>query len=191
MGNRSSTSEKYGMPTSRYSRYEGAGIGSYTHCGQGGDRRPDKSVYIGRKRLTEQFPRKFRVPEITVPTLDQVLLKTCGNEGQHRDLSEEEKATLEFLKAAITFVPSALDAGANMRNASFLFSQPGREFAITAGKGDWEFYFSQDDKGDIFGHCVRKPRLRYIWDRFKSTVRSVRPYLLPILGPPFLALVAA
>ncbi|XP_068727004.1 uncharacterized protein [Montipora capricornis] len=187
MGNRSSTSEKYGMATSRYSRYEGAGIGSYTHCGQGGDRRPDKSVYIGRKRLTEQFQRKFRVPEITVPELGQVHLKTRGNEGQHRYLSEAEEVTLKFLNAAITFVPFALDAGADMRNASFLFSQPGREFAITAGKGDWEFYFSQNDEGDISGHCVRKPRLRYIWDR----VRSVVSYLLPILGPPLLASVVA
>ena len=129
--------------------------------------------------------------EITVPRLGQVLVWTCGNEGQHRYLSEAGKATLKFLRAAITFVPFAMDAGADMRNASFLFSQPGREFSIVAGKGDWEFCFSQDYNGDIFGHCVRKPRLRYIWDGVKSAVRRVGSYLLPIVGPPLLALIAA
>ena len=129
--------------------------------------------------------------EITVPRLGQVLVRTCGNEGQHPYLSEAGKATLKFLRASITFVPFALDAGADMRNASFLFAQPGREFAIVAGKGDWEFCFSQNSDGDIFGHCVRKPRLRYIWDGVKSTVRRVGSFLLPIVGPPLLALIAA
>lgn len=66
MGNRKSTPAKgksynydygyprgSGKPTSAYSRYSGAGMGSFTHCSQGGDRGHDKSVYIGRIRLTE------------------------------------------------------------------------------------------------------------------------------------------
>ena len=118
-------------------------------------------------------------------------MRECGNEGRHPYLSEEGKATLKFLRASITFVPFALDARADMRNASFLFSQPGREFAIVAGNGDWEFCFSQNYNGDIFGHCVRKPWLRYAWDSVRSNVRSVFSYLLPIMGPPLLALLAA
>ena len=111
--------------------------------------------------------------EITVSALGKVLIAECGNEGQHPYLSDEGKATLQFLRAAISFVPLTLDAGADMENASFLFAQPGKEFAVVAGNGFWEFSFSPDDFGDISGYCVRRPWLRYIWDGVKSTVRRV------------------
>ena len=126
--------------------------------------------------------------KITVPALGKVLIAECGNEGHHPYLSAEEKATLQFLRAAISFVPLALEAGADMENASFLFAQPGKEFAVVAGKGDWEFFFYTDSRGDISGHCVRRPWLRYIWDGVKSTVRRIGSFLLPIFGPPLLAL---
>lgn len=128
------------------------------------------------------------MPEITLPRLGQILVETCGNEGRHRFLSEDEKATLNFLREAISFVPSALQDGADMRNTSFLFAQPGREFAIISGNGDWEFVFSQEANGEICGHCVRMPRLHYIWDRFKKSIYTVGRIFLPIAGPTFLAL---
>ena len=77
-----------------------------------------------------------------------------------------------------------MHAGADLNNASFIFAQPGREFVLKAGHGDWEFYFSQSNDGNIYGRCVRKPMLRYIWDEAKKVVR----YLLPIFGPALLAL---
>ena len=129
---------------------------------------------------------------ITVPALGKVLIAECGNEGRHPYLSEEGKLTLKFLRAAISFVPLAMDAGADMQNTSFLFAQPGTEFAIVAGNGDWEFFFSPNSgNSDITGVCVQKPFLRYIWDGVKSAVRRVGSYLLPIVGPPLLALIAA
>lgn len=129
--------------------------------------------------------------KITVSALGKVLIAECGNEGQHPYLCEEGKATLQFLRAAISFVPLALDAGADMQNACFLFAQPGKEFAVVAGNGDWEFFFSPDDRGDIFGYCIRRPWLRYIWDDVKSAVRRIGSFLSPIFGPSLLALAAA
>lgn len=126
--------------------------------------------------------------EITVTALGKVLISECGNEGKHPYLSDEGKVTLQFLRAAISFVPLALDTGADMRNASFLLAQPGRELAIVAGKGDWEFYFSHNQYGDIFGYCVRQPWIQYAWDAIKSTVRRVGSFLFPIFGPALLAL---
>lgn len=126
--------------------------------------------------------------KITVTALGKVLIAECGNEGKHPYLSYEEKVTLQFLRAAISFVPLALDTGADMRNASFLFAQPGREFAIVAGNGDWEFYFSHSQYGDIFGYCVRKPWMQYAWDSIKSTFRRVGSFLFPIFGPALIAL---
>ena len=54
--------------------------------------------------------------------------------------------------------------GANMQNASFIYAQPGNEFVITAGNGDWEFYFSQSEEDKISCYCTRKPMYRYLWD---------------------------
>lgn len=126
--------------------------------------------------------------KITVTALGKVLIAECGNEGKHPYLSYEEKVTLQFLRAAISFVPLALDTVADIRNASFLFAQPGREFAIVAGNGDWEFYFSHSQYGDIFGYCVRKPWMQYAWDSIKSTFRRVGSFLFPIFGPALIAL---
>jgi len=126
--------------------------------------------------------------EITVRALGKVLTAECGNEGRHLYLNDEEKVTLQFLREAISFVPFALATGADMRNASFLLAQPGREFAIVAGKGDWEFYFCYDQYGAIFGYCVRKPWIRYAWDSIKSIVCRAGSYLFPMLGPSLLAL---
>ena len=91
------------------------------------------------------------------------------------------------MRAAIYSIPFAMRAGADLRNASFIFAQPRREFVIKAGQGDWEFYFSQSDDENIHACCVRKPRLRYIWGEAKNVFR----YLLPIVVPALITLVAA
>ena len=133
----------------------------------------------------------IRVWKITPQTLGKELVRICGNEGRHRYLDGAGQTTLKFMRAGISFIPMALAAGADLSNASFIFAHPKREFVITAGTGDWEFYFYHGYDGDIYGHCVRKPMLRYIWDSVKSTVRRVGSYLFPILAPPLLALMAA
>lgn len=92
------------------------------------------------------------------------------------------------MRAAISFIPEVLDVGGDLSNASFIFTQPGREFAIVVGNGGWEFYFSQGYDEEIYGRCVRKPTLRYIWDEVTSTVRRIGSFLFPIMGPQLLAL---
>ena len=113
-------------------------------------------------------------------------MQLCGNEGWHLYLDEQGRTTLLFMKAAISFIPLALDAGADLRNPSSTFAQPGREFVIKSGNGDWDFYFSQEKDGSIYGRCVRKPALCYFWG-----VKKVVRYLLPIVGPPVMAALMA
>lgn len=74
------------------------------------------------------------VPEITAPQLGRILLRKCGNEGRHPYLNETEKVTLKFLRAALDFIPLALEVGGDLANASFFFAHPGNDFAIKAGK---------------------------------------------------------
>lgn len=59
-----------------------------------------------------------------------------------------------------------MDAGADLTNAAFIFAQPGSEFVIKAGGGDWEFYFTEESDGEIRGHCVRIGSFcRWAWDK--------------------------
>jgi len=131
------------------------------------------------------------VKEITGVTLGRELVRRCGNEGRHGYLDAAGYTTLQFLRAAITFVPDALDDGADMCNAAFILLQPGREFLIQSGSGDWEFYFAEDQYGEIYGRNVRKPFLRYVWDGAKSLVRRIGSAiggLFSIAGSSLLAL---
>lgn len=80
-----------------------------------------------------------------------------------------------------------------MCNAAFILSQPGREFLIQSGSGDWEYYFAEDQYGEIYGRNVRKPFLRYMWDGAKSVVRRIGSAiggLFSIAGSSLLALTA-
>ena len=81
-----------------------------------------------------------------------------------------DRTTLIFLRAANSFIPDATDDGANMRNCAFILRQPGREFVVISGDGDWEYDFCEDADGEIYGRCVRKPFLRYAWDGTKSLI---------------------
>ena len=89
-------------------------------------------------------------------------------------LDGHDQTTLEFLKAALYFLPTALEDGADLGNAVFLFAQAGSEFVIKAGNGDWEYYFSEEYPNQITGTCVRKPWLRFFWDK---VLFIVRPWL--------------
>lgn len=154
------------------------------------------SGFLGRGRMVQDYRRKIRiyVNKITPAALGQELLKQCGNEGRHAYLDATRYTTLRFLRAAISFIPDACDEGADMRNAAFIFAQPGREFVIKAGHGDWEFYFLEDQFGSICGRCVRKPFRHYVWDKTKSVVRcfgSMAGKFLSIAGPGLLALTMA
>lgn len=132
---------------------------------------------LGRGRMVEDYPRNVRihVKKITSTVLGRERIKRCGNEGQHRYLDDTGYTTLRFLQAAISFIPVALDDGADMSNAAFIFAQPGRQFVIEAGQRDWEYYFSEDQSRNISGRCVRKPLARYLWDNFKSVVCRIVP----------------
>ena len=85
-------------------------------------------------------------------------------------MNDEDWTTLRFLRAANSFIPDARDDGADMQNCAFILRQPGREFVIISGNGDWEYDFCEDADGEIYGRCVRKPFLRYVWDGAKSAV---------------------
>ena len=49
-----------------------------------------------------------------------------------------DETTIKFLKAAIHFLPMALDDGADLTNAVFLFAQAGKEFVVKAGRGEFQ-----------------------------------------------------
>ena len=114
--------------------------------------------------------RTIHVRKITRTVLGKEVTKQCGNEGRHKYLNTTGKTTLRFLQAAISHVTNAIEAGADLTNAAFIFAQPGREFVIKAGDGDWEFYFSEDANDEIQGCCVRKPYLSTFWDGCKESI---------------------
>ena len=97
-----------------------------------------------------------RVDKISSTVLGKEIVKRCGIEGQHGNLNEDDQTTLKFLRAAISFISNANDMCADLTNAAFIISQPGKEFIIQAGNGDWEFFFSEDAKDVVHGCCVRE-----------------------------------
>ena len=115
----------------------------------------------------------IEVHNINARVLGRELISRCGNEGQWPYNDAVKVTTQKFLQASITHIPLAEKAGANMSNAAFILSQPGNEFVIRSGNGNWEFFFSQNYNGDIYGQCVRKPWHRYFYDKISSAVRYV------------------
>ncbi|CAH3145341.1 unnamed protein product [Porites evermanni] len=132
------------------------------------------SGFLGRERQVQGryyfYLSRVRILEINGRAIGREITRRCGNEGQHRYLNNVDWTTLRFLRAANSLLPDARDDGANMRNCAFILRQPGREFVIISGNGDWEYDFSEDADGEIYGRCVRKPFLRYAWDGAKSAV---------------------
>ena len=135
------------------------------------------------------------MPQVTPPVLGQEVIKRCGEEGSEKrqQLNNAGKTTLRFLTAAIDFIPMAMDDGADMKNVAFIFAQPGKQYLIKAGKGDWEFYFAQDaNTGNVYGRCVHITMAHYIWDMITSVFRrvgaAISQKMLSILGSPLNAI---
>ena len=105
----------------------------------------------------QHFPENvtIKVPSINPVSLGKELLSRCGNEEQWPYNDAVTTTTRKFLQASISYIPLALETGADLSNAAFILSQPGNEFVIRSGNADWEFFFSQDYKGDISGKCLR------------------------------------
>ena len=83
-------------------------------------------------------------------------------------LSEFEQMEVKFLKTAIHFIPHASEEGADLGNAAFTFALPDTHFVLISGAGDWEYFFSQDDKNEIIDRrCNWKPLHYYLWDEVK------------------------
>lgn len=130
--------------------------------------------------MTSDYPRDmiFYIKKISSTFLGREITKRCGNEGQHNDLEKNDKTTLKFLQAGISYISEATDMGADLSNAAFIFAQPGREFVFQAGNGDWEFFFSEDLNNTVHGHCVRrgpKQASRGFWNSFSSPNRTSGP----------------
>ncbi|XP_067048238.1 uncharacterized protein [Acropora muricata] len=123
--------------------------------------------FMGRGRHAENYTN-ILVREINGRTIGREIIKRCGHEGHHP--YREDKATLRFLRAANSFIPDAEDDGADMKNAVFILRQPGREIVLKSGDGDWEYDFCEDSDGEIYGRCIRKPLLRYVYDKAKGAV---------------------
>lgn len=118
----------------------------------------------------------FYVKKISSIILGKEIIKWCGSEGKHKDLNEDDQTTLRFLQTAISFVSDAVNMGADLTNAAFIISQPGRQFVIQAGNGDWEFFFSEDANNVVHGRCVHKgPKQvrRHIWNSCVSFVSNL------------------
>lgn len=133
---------------------------------------------IGNKSMASDFAGKFRinVKKITAPVLGDEIMKVKNK----LYLNDHDQTTIKFLKAAINFLPMALEDGADLTNAVFLFAMPGSEFVVNAGKGKWEFYFSEKNPNKITGKCVHKPWLTYVWDKVSSAVLRFGGTLLSI-----------
>lgn len=141
------------------------------------------------RRMAPDYRRntKIVVPKITSPALGAEVMKI-----QRKAYPDEhDRTTIKFLKAAINFLPTANADGADFTNALFIFAQPGREFTVQAGKGDWEYYFSEEGYNNITGICVRRPWLRFIWNGITSTISRLGGALLSIAGRALPALTAA
>ena len=107
--------------------------------------------------------RQYKKAKITPATLGQVLISRCGNEGKWPSNTAEEKRDREFLQKGISFVPQAVKEGADLENTAFIFSIPGRDFAVTSGNHDWEFTFSEEN-GSIGVKCTRETTTHWLWN---------------------------
>ena len=120
-----------------------------------------------------QYYTNILVTEINGRTIGKEIIRRCGHEGQHPYLEVEDEATLRFLRAANSFIHDAEEDGADMKNAAFILRQPGREFVLQSGDGDWEYDFCEDSDGEIYGRCIRQPFLRYVYNKAASAVERI------------------
>ena len=143
----------------------------------------------------QHYSDEIRVREISKVTIGQVEVRRCGNEGspsrrlRQREITHEEyyaiETTRRILRAARSFIPDAQEDGADMKNAAFILSIPGRDFIIKAGDGDWEYVFEEGQDGEIYGRCVRETLTRYIYNRATNTIGRFCSFVarhLPLIG---------
>ncbi|KAL9964563.1 hypothetical protein ACROYT_G028219 [Oculina patagonica] len=128
---------------------------------------------FGRQRVAKGYDQTFYVTYINGCTLGRLIINKCGNAGNWSSLNYEKAMTLRFLQAAITFVPDASNDGADLSNASFILNVPRSAFVVKAGDGDWEFYFTEDNYGNITGKCTRQPFRHYLWNGVKKAFTCV------------------
>ncbi|XP_015780088.1 PREDICTED: uncharacterized protein LOC107357963 [Acropora digitifera] len=146
-------------------------------------RKETTSKGLGRGRHTKYYTN-ILVTEINGRTIGREIVKRCGHEGHHPNLGRVDKATLRFLRAANSFIHDAEDDGADMKNTAFILRQPGREIVLKSGNGDWEYDFCEDSDGEIYGRCIRKPLLRFVYDKAKGAVVRILKFAcsaVPIL----------
>ena len=144
----------------------------------------------------QHYSDVIRVKEISKVALGREEVKRCGNEGSawsslaQGEITYEEfiaiETTRRILRAARSFIPDAQDDGADMKNAAFILSIPGRDFVIKAGDGDWEYVFEEDEYGEIYGRCVRQHWFRYGYNKVTNAFGRIVSFVfkhLPIIGP--------
>lgn len=137
----------------------------------------------------------IRVNEITQPAIGRVELRRCGNEGRAwRQYMDNEitteayqaiETTRRILRAAMSFIPDAEEDGAVMTNTAFILSIPGRDFAIKAGNGDWEYIFEKGEDGEIYGRNVRETFFRYVYRTATNMIQRFSSFVanfLPLVG---------
>ena len=121
-----------------------------------------------------------------------VIIKRCGNEGLWPSNTPQQRHDRQFLQKGISFYPEAINEGADLANAAFVFCIPGRDFAVISGDHRWEFIFFEE-RGEIEVRCCRLPKTRWLWNitmkcwsRVVDYVRDIafqgvtgRPYLSP------------
>lgn len=136
---------------------------------------------LGNRRMAPDFQSTYRI------NLKKITPYALGNEVDKikngRALHNQDKTSVQALKAAIDFMPKALEDGADLENAVFLFALAGREFVVQAGSGDWEYYFTGEYPGQITGRCVRKPWLNFIWEKVLSFVTGYSRTLMLTIDP--------
>ena len=121
-------------------------------------------------KITRQCTRKpLEFPEESIVEVTKITPHILGEKiyslrkgKAFSSLSEFDQTQVKFLKKAIHIIPKALDHGANLKNAHFIFALPGPQFALKSGEGDWVYYFSQDDNNEITWECTRKPWTYYL-----------------------------
>ena len=131
-------------------------------------------LYIFNDPL-QHYSDEVVLKEISKIAIGREEVKRCGNEGvawrcyEDNEITYEEYKAIEttkrILRAARAFIPDAQNDGADMKNAVFILSIPGRDFVIKAGKGDWEYVFEEEEDGVIYGRCVRQHWLCYTYDK--------------------------
>ena len=93
-----------------------------------------------------------------IALVEEVKKKIQNKEG----LSDQDETSIKFLKEAINCIPLANKNRTDFENAAFIFNPPTGHFIVIAGKGDWEYYFSEGDSDNITCKCVCKPCLIYL-----------------------------